>query len=705
MLDLGLIFATVSVLGIGCLLLGLNISAAFPRLSLPALPVGFMSVLIFGYVIHKIGFQEYSWLFAGTWLTLSSVFAVKQFKNSRLALRELSVQVIQILTVSFVFVIGISQQLLALNSKSPVFASFDLSAGDMNSYLEISESLRNRGWSGDVLSYDLGPNDDVFGKLTWIFEHIGSGGYILLSTIGGIFGVQTWQVGTLCLGLIFIALALSGAQFLHQNSNLARTTSFALALVIFSSTAYLLLIGWWALNQLIFTVVLINLLLALKKILSKDSTVAEYLLVGVGFSLAFEVYPSVSAYSLIPILVLVLLVALMRGQSAKFLARLRPSLMLLPLSYSFFGTAGFLKTVFLEQFDHKLELGSVAPGILDFAGLGGFIRAIGLDLDPISGITTGLGVVLVLYKVFTYVRSRRSLAWENSANIAILLGGSVLITYSLFISQTSYQAFKLRMLWIPICLLLFFAIIENNKKLSSRIPSRHYFVTPLIFIAVANSFGYSSFAAAPLKIGQNAEMLAITYEKLEVKNALSMVPGPSLTTDFSNGQGWIPSDRTIVPAILEYPGKMIFSGSRLSGYPYFSGWVVTGAEQNPRPGPSVSTAYSSENYRLVHVCRLVCTSHDSGITAFLAGVPKRENSQTSFADTSFSSSQTSSSLSLKIVGEPLSKVLVRVSEESKSCLSTEAEVMLNSDGFGRHSIERVGNCDSLPKSIFLRYGG
>jgi hypothetical protein len=120
-------------------------------------------------------------------------------------------------------------------------------------------------------------------------------------------------------------------------------------------------------------------------------------------------------------------------------------------------------------------------------------------------------------------------------------------------------------------------------------------------------------------------------------------------TDFSVGGGWGALDRTVLPAIVTYPGKNIESGGSLAGYPYYSGWTVT---SSPKNVSAPSEGYVNEQYTLKYICRLVCAERELGIAVFVAGLPTSPSEMDKYKNMTFSKNQLDGPLSLRIQGKP-----------------------------------------------------
>lgn len=664
--------------------------------------VGLLIVLLVEYPTIKF-FGPEAILPALLGLALGTTFAISvSVKQKEFQLSKLKLLLRDTLALTSLFTIAISIQVATLSGRVPLLTSFDTTSGDMSWYLEQAQNLSIAGWDSPPRSYELGPNDDILGNLGLAPEHMGSG-YVLISVVSAALSLAGWQVGIIVLGLLHVAVVSSAYDLVSRNAKKPQPLLFALTIMLFSTSSYLVVIGWWAVNQLTFTTLFLTGISLILNVKDEKSSTYIYFLFGGAIALCLEVYPSIAAYAGLPIFLLVLVLALIgeKRDGGRF-GTLKPLVMLVPFGYSLLGTIQFLPHYFIDQITHSLKMSFIAPSLLDFIGLEPLLSLV--DLRGNAGFGNLSYWVFISVLALVAYRNRRKFKLENDLLLlAVVLGSGLLILYSTLIDPESYQAHKLRLLWVPILIVVVLSMINWQKKFlgSSWSKKRLASTSFLGLLIVTNALVFSSSASKMLGDETARQMLAITNEKIEISDELRKLAVPAVGTDFSHGNGWLPQDRVIIPAVIGSGETFIYSGSRLAGFPFMSGWVISGPPTEKPGGDTSEIFYSNRFYSIKHVCRLLCADESSGLIAYLGGVENTENSFSQFANTSYALSGPTGRLSVKIHGAPNTEVTAQVSYISAKCEDATLNTVLGHDGLGRIHLSKLTTCSDKLKKIHL----
>lgn len=599
--------------------------------------IGFAIFLSVGFMVYKLGFHELAGPTFLLFILVALLFIFYPRKNHLdfAAVWRDYLGTLSLILISL-FIVVIPQ--IALSQLGETATSFDTTAGDMYSYLEVSESLRNVGWLGspnvnihdsflDVASSNLGD----------YYEHMGAGGYVLLASFSSIFMQPTWIVGMAALLTSWIFVIKSSISFLTHFTKFESKKIYIFSLLIFASVPFLNVIGWWALNQMIFMGLLF---IALVYPTIRSSTGFKFtwpLLLGVITILAFETYPSTAIYSVVPLLIYFFLtdaISLVRkGELRRHALELLGYL--LPLAYSLLGTLQFLPRVLESQLGHQLDLGSPAPSLFDFLGLRPFSELLHLEFVAALGNPVFWVVILLALIIRNIVTQRLPLTQLNLHLLFVILGASLLIIFTTLNGDADYQDYKIRMIWIPFLLISLIALMGSRAHGFKVQPGKNILVVIPSVLVLANIGAYGIYMTWNLADNRGIQLHTISKEKIDVRGHISNEISPALVTDFSSGTGWTPWDRAIAGVLSKYPGPRILSGSLWSGPEIYTGVVVTFA--NNELGPHIDNAheiYSNSVYSIKHICRVMCANPEDKITAFAIGI-NRNQSENEFVDTNF----------------------------------------------------------------------
>ena len=634
--------------------------------SLLYLPFGLALVLVLGFLAFKLNSP---WaiapsiaviLFIPVFIAARSNFLRSEIRRTFFGrrfveeLRELIFPAISALSVSLVFLF----QTVTTRGQVPLLTSFDTTSGDMFSYLILSEGLRNAGWEGQLNHVEVGVFDTGLGNLSQTFEHAGAGGYVLLALFATISGLKTWMVGTLVILVSLQSIVMAASGVLRTFTKLGNWQSLLFGNLAFGSLAYLTVVGWWALNQILFTLLFILLTWLLSVMLTnREFRVGPkyFLITGTMMALGFEVYPSVAMYSMLPIFLAIIGVFLYQATQTNPRNLLSALSSFIPLTYGFLGTFQFLPQIFAAQFDHKLDMGYRSSGMFDFLGL------------PISALTSWFfpdlkwffeslnSPVIWGIALITFVGLHALRSWSKIAHLLpfllTILGGSALISYTGLISQTSYQSHKLALMWYPLVILGTVVVMSQTTRRRRRanpgLRKMAYVALPVVILS--NALAASYYFSLRLNNPEARQFHTISNEAVQLNERIQDLETVAIMTDFSEGGGWGALDRTVLPAIVTYPGRTIESGGSLAGYPFYSGWAVSSTPKNIL---APSEGYVNEYYTLKYLCRLVCAQRDLGISVFIAGLPTSPSEMDKYKNMTFSADQLGGPLSLRIQGKP-----------------------------------------------------
>jgi hypothetical protein len=635
-------------------------------------PFGMALVLMVGFLAFK---ANISWvivlafaailiaptLIATRKVPLSSLISSKTIGQRLIdGLRFLTLPAISAVSVSLVVIF----QTFTTRGQVPQLTSFDTTSGDMFSYLILADGLKSVGWEGQLNHVEVSVFDSGLGNLSGAFEHAGAGGYVLLALFATISGFKTWMIGTLVLLSSLQSVVMAAAGVIETNTKMGKWQSFLLGNLAFGTLAYLTVIGWWALNQIIFTLLFILLIWILSAMLANREyrrSPKYFLISGTLMALGIEVYPSVALYSMLPIFLVIIGLTIYQALSTGLKTILSAMTSFIPLTYCSLGTFQFLPQIFAAQFDHKLDLGYKASGLFDFLGFpnGPLAELFMPDFVwVIEALNAPLfwGLVLIVFTVLNAIGSRKKL-FLLLPFILTSLGGGALITYTGFIPQTAYLAHKLVLMWYPLAILsvaIMFSQSSTQEKPYSLFFRKVGFVV-LPAVIISNTLAASYYFSLAVKDPEARQLHTISNEALELNAKIQALETVAVMTDFSVGRGWGALDRTVLPAIVNYPGKNIESGGSLAGYPYYSGWTVT---SSPKKVSVPSEGYVNEQYTLKYLCRLVCAERELGIAVFVAGLPTSPSEMDKYKNMTFSENQLHGPLSLRIQGKPGQKLWI-----------------------------------------------
>jgi hypothetical protein len=566
-------------------------------------------------------------------------------------------------------------QLIGSNGIAAVSTSFDTSSGDMFSYLLLSDGLRTVGWGGEFPHLELLPSGAGPSTLSEIMEHGGAGGYVLLATFASILGLPTWAIGSAVLALAWQSLILTSTYVLARFSALPRRLVSILPTLTLSSFAFVVAIGWWALNQIIFMSLIIMMAVCLIHA-SKMREIQErskwFFASGVIGAVAFETYPSVAMYSMVPVLAVSAIWFGVKLTSETKRIDWTPLWVVPPFAYSLLGTLQFLPVLFSWQFSHDLTLSVRAPGLFDFLGLipSGLIVERFPFFEPIIAVLyNSVFWGALIFLAFAYLIYRTPEEVGSRFPLLLLgLGGSVLLVYSGIISPMTYQAHKLALTWYPVTLLALTALWGGRERLAPKMLRASSvlvnFIPTMIGLNLAASMVYfsSTISIPERKIEIRTDSTtwnahSITLDAVSLGDALSSLPIHAVLTDFSNGSGWVPLDRTVLPGLFRPTGPLVLSGGSTAGYPYYTGWSIVKAADLDTTDDII---YENGSFAIRHTCRLVCSDPESGLTAMVLGFDAKENESSEFRNETFFEAPVEDPLSVRLIGAPDREVRVSV---------------------------------------------
>ena len=541
----------------------------------------------------------------------------------------------------------------------PLVTSFDTSSGDMFFYLNFSEHVKNVGWDGQInQKYDSTPFNDgpeVPSGFGW--DHAGTG-VVLISALSSLFNLEVWQVGQAVLLAMWLVIISVAAALMARFSNLSIKFSVAISILLFCNFAYLTLLGWWALNQIIFSgifLLIMYLLVSSNEGKANGKQLFNWSLIAGLVALATETYPSIATYGLLPIFAVTFAFALIRELRVMGSKALLLLASLLPFSFLALGTGEFIPRLFRDQFGNKLDIGIRAPNYLQFLGFppvvdgyyGDFLVGI-LDL-VLSPAILGIACMFLILSFLLKKRfSGRLLGFT-----LIVLGASCLLVYSAA-NITSYQSHKLALQWIPFLFISIIVLFGSDLTLLRLRTLPKWLPLLVAIIVLGNSLVFQIFASGFVSTTNNRQLHSVTKEILELKAAIQKLDAASVLMDMSDGHSWVPQDRTVSGGLVSYPGVRIDSSWKLSGYPFYTGWVVSkNSESKPIKLPTtvIESIEVNEQYSLRYVCRLVCSSPSDRVMALVAGLEVKGNEFNDYS-TTFSDALSSSQVTIYVESDP-----------------------------------------------------
>jgi hypothetical protein len=183
---------------------------------------------------------------------------------------------------------------------------------------------------------------------------------------------------------------------------------------------------------------------------------------------------------------------------------------------------------------------------------------------------------------------------------------------------------------------------------------REGLVAVIVFVVLGNSVVWQTFASGFLSTAENRQLHSVSKEILELKSAIQSVNARSVLMDMSSGESWLPKDRTVSGGLVSYPGVRIDSSWKLSGYPYYTGWTVTGNSSSTEfktRESVIELKKVNEEFSLVYVCRLVCSNPGDEVMALVAGLEVKGNEFNQYSGT-MSDALSSPLITLYVESEP-----------------------------------------------------
>jgi hypothetical protein len=523
----------------------------------------------------------------------------------------------------------------------PLLTSFDTSSGDLFFYLNFADHVRHVGWDGFMnQKFESTPFSDGLEVPSVIgYDHSGTG-LVLISAMSGLLSLQVWQVGQVVLLAMWLVVISMASSLIARFSNLSINFSISISILLFCNFAYLSLLGWWALNQIVFSGIFL-LIMYLLGSLDETQTVSRarlnWALIAGLVALAVETYPSIATYGLLPIFAVTFIFSLirgLRGMGSKALLLL-PSL--LPLTFLALGTGEFIPRLFGDQFGNDLDIGIRAPNYLQFLGFPPVVDGyygellVGLLDLVLSPVVIGLASIFLVLRMFKDKRLYGSLLGFT----LIVLGASTLLIYSSF-NITSYHSHKLALQWVPFLFISLIILFGDSFILRKFRVLRGRFALSIAIVVLGNSIFFQIFASGFLSTTENRQLHSVTKEIVELKAAIQQLRSASVLMDMSDGQRWLPKDRTVSGGLVGYPGVRIDSSWKLSGYPYYTGWAVSDHSESNLIKSQTSVLQSvkvNDLYSLRYVCRLVCSSPSDGVMALVAGLELKGNEFNEYSGT------------------------------------------------------------------------
>ena len=630
-----------------------------------SLPIGFVLIFFTTVLSYKLNIldQKLVMLLVLCGLLLFALIRQRrQLAQLLFSSREYLLQSLMLASVVFILYIPILTKSFDL---VPAFSSFDTSSGDMYFYINMSEHLKNVGWHGLTNQrFFFTPFDNGRESLSGLdLDHAGIG-FVTLSAFASLLGMKTFEIGFSCL-LVLWAILICAALDLSYRITENWRFSILLGFVCFASQAYLTLIGWWAVNQIVFSIFLLLFLqVSLINIDGNQSAKVKFwkwsassLLV----TLSVETYPAVAGYSIVPLYLCFLafiIVRELRGGTKEFGAL---TASFAPFAFLALGTAGYLPKILFVQISHSLSMGYNGPGLFDLLGIPlRFASKISNYLSPLSQIDSPLLIAFFFLASLTLFTIRKQLEVRFLVFYLLIAGGLVLAAYA-SIDPFSYQSHKILLLWGPIALLLVISLWGYCSKNFLRFFSKPFAFVGISMLVLTNIF-FSGAYIGSLKVDSTSRQLhSISNEAMEVNKVIIERGITHVLLDMSDGKSWVPLDRTTSGALVSYPGPMVYSSAQLAGYPYYSGWVVQSTDV-ARNFLKEAGGFLPINdfYSLSHVCRLVCTETGSQVSAWISGLPILPSEEAKFSDTSLLNGAGPKNISLYVEGPEGSKLRVKI---------------------------------------------
>lgn len=593
----------------------------------------------------------------------------------------------------------------------PLVTSVDISSGDMFFYMNFSEHVKNVGWDGLInQKNDSTPfNDGLEVPSVFGWDNAGAG-LVLISAVSTLFNLEVWQVGQATLLSMWLVVISIASSLIARFSNLSASFSISISILLFCNFAYLTLLGWWALNQIVFSGIFLLIMYLLGSSGERRTlgeTTSRWALIASLVALATETYPSIATYGLLPIFAVTFiftLISSLRGSGWRAFLLL---LSLLPLTFLALGTGEFIPRLFRDQFGNRLDIGIRAPNYLQFLGFppvvdgyyGEFFVGL-LDL-VLSPAVIGFASIFLILRMF-----RDNRLYGNLLGFSlIVLGGSSLLIYSA-LNVTSYHSHKLALQWVPFLFISIIVLFGNSFVLPKFRAVRDGLFFSAAIVVLGNSLVWQIYASSLLTTPENRQLHSISKEIIELKAAINKIDTSSVLMDMSDGQSWTPQDRTVSGGLVSYPGVRIDSSWKLSGYPYYTGWTATDSAEARRENSATSVIEArkvNNQYSLRYICRLICSAPDDRVMALVAGLEVKGNEFNEFL-TTFSDALSSPLLTLYLESEPgttFSYVavweVIGKHKEGKVCSSNiserfnqKAEITTGEFGFSRARLTNPG---------------
>ena len=653
-----------------------------------ALPYVFWSLFGLGLLRSTLAFQNTS--FANLYGTRLNFFGL--FKD--------------LLLTAVASGVGVSIVFLAIflgEGSLPVPTSFDTSSGDMYFYLNFAEHIKSVGWDSTInQKYDSTPFDNGLERpSSFGWDHVGTG-LVLISLFSKILSLEVWQIGEVVLLVCWLSLVSASIFLISAFTKLSQKTAALISLLFFANFAYLSLIGWWALNQIVFSSLFLLSILCIIRASTPNSDHVKFIhWLAASFCtvLAIETYPAVAAYSLVPIFIFCFLVDIVRSSKIQRGSLVYFALSITPFSFLLLGTGQFIPRIFQDQYGNKLDIGIRAPNFLQFIGfppiVSGALPSVFesfLDL-VLSPALLGIAALWLVFKKRKHLLAPRNLPFG-----LIICGASLLMVYSSF-AITSYQSHKIAIQWVPFIYISLLILYANSIRIFKFRSIRDSIFVATSFALIGNIFVWNVFSFGFVGDSESRQLHSISNEMLSVREALARLKLDSVLMDMSSGNSWIPLDRTVAGALVSYPGTLIVSSWKLSGYPFYTGWAVTKSVNTTMTSDrqSESQIFDNGTFSVRHICRVICAPSSLGVSALVAGMPITKNGYEEYWWT-FSENLKSPELSIYMEGKPRTKVKVTIfwnkgqgSPESCSefpiSVSTPGYAEINSIGYVRLPVE------------------
>lgn len=630
-------------------------------------------------------------------------FYLSSYKSKFFSIKMLSASVLQtVLIIAAGASLGtflIFIQVTTAYSGLPLPTSFDTSSGDMFFYLNFADHVKNVGWDGVMnQKFDSTAFDDGLETPSELgYDHVGTG-LVFISALSSLLSLSVWQVGQVALISGLLTLVTASAIVLSTFAGLSRRASVVISCLLFTSFAYLALIGWWALNQILFSALYLISVVVLRLALLEENLYGKtrlWFLVACCSVLATETYPSVSAYGLLPVIFVIFGIDFVRSIK-RYKKRVTVLVFsFLPFAFLLLGTGQFIPRIFRDQYGNQLDINLRAPGFLQFLGFppqidGVLPSEIEVALAAItSPAVAGAIVLLLVIRKVSWIKARI----EYLPLALISSGGALLLIYS-SLNITTYQSHKIALQWIPFIFLSLGGLYSDELRQIRFRSIRDAIFAVILVVTLGNQITWQVFSATFLSTKENLQLHSISKDMLDIKDELDRLDLESVLMDMSGGSGWIPLDRTVAGALVSYPGTRIVSSWKLSGYPYFTGWVVSQESGNYTESHS-QRLYSNDSFQINYVCRLICAPKEINVSALISGLPEGGNSEES-ATWVMGQNSPSTTLSAYVEGSPGSQIKISSTweaqgESAESCDSgNKSQISVAQVSIGVNGYIRLG---------------